>query len=78
MTHLKPLIVAEEVEARIDVDSVVREGSGGDSGGGGERREEAKDCGYVVNLRTQVTRVRDDVLIAKGTHSIWIPDYLRM
>jgi hypothetical protein len=34
--------------------------------------------GYLGDLKTTVARVRDDVVIAEGSHSIWIPDYQNM
>lgn len=41
-------------------------------------RGEERVHGFKVNLQTTVTRVRDGLSIAEGSHSIWIPDYLRM
>jgi hypothetical protein len=34
--------------------------------------------GRQVDLKTSVARARDDVVIAEGEHSIYIPDYLHM
>jgi len=34
--------------------------------------------GHQVNLRTEVFRMNDEAMIAEGSHSIWIPDYLHM
>jgi hypothetical protein len=34
--------------------------------------------GYQVDLKTTVVRDRDQVVIAQGTVSLWLPDYLRM
>ena len=34
--------------------------------------------GYNVTLKTAVTRVRDDAVIAQGTNELWVPDYLTM
>jgi acyl dehydratase len=34
--------------------------------------------GFNIHLKTKVTRVRDDALIAEGTHDLWIPDYQNM
>lgn len=70
MKVLRPLIVGVEVQAKIVVADVVP--SAGEERGG-ERRQ-----GYTVHLKTAVTRVRDDLVLAEGGHSIWIPDYLRM
>jgi hypothetical protein len=69
MKVLRPLIVGAAVNARIEVNDVIRE-----SEEGNRRREN----GYQVDLSTHVTRVRDDTVLAEGTHSIWIPDYQRM
>jgi hypothetical protein len=40
--------------------------------------DRARKSGYQVDISTQVVRVRDERVIAKGMHSIWIPDYLHM
>lgn len=34
--------------------------------------------GYEVSLRTEARRVRDGAVIAEGTHSVWLPDYMQM
>ena len=34
------------------------------------------DMGYEILLSTQVTRVQDDVKIAEGHTTVWIPGYL--
>ena len=34
--------------------------------------------GYEVQLKTEVTRMRDGAAIAEGTHMIFVPDYLHM
>lgn len=74
LQELCPLIVGVEIKAEIEVVSVVdKRAESGGQGGEGNR-----EYGYQVGLETQVTRVRDNMLIAKGEHIIWIPDYRRM
>ncbi|GKY98510.1 hypothetical protein MPSEU_000808100 [Mayamaea pseudoterrestris] len=68
LTLLRPLIVGVSVNAKIQVENVLQESSDG------AKREQ----GYQVILSTQVARVRDDTIIAEGTHSIWIIDYQKM
>jgi hypothetical protein len=68
MKMLRPLIVGVSVNAKIQVENVIRET--GD--------EANREKGYQVVLSTQVARVRDDTLIAEGTSSIWIFDYQKM
>ena len=43
-----------------------------------ETNDHRRKHGYDVTLRTIVSRVRDDCIIAEGTHELWVPDYLRM
>ena len=90
MDYLRPLIVGVEVRAKIEVVSVCKSGSsGGDNNCEGGKAaattttNEQKDVrerqnGHQVNLRTSVFRITDETMIAEGTHSIWIPDYLHM
>jgi hypothetical protein len=68
MRQLRPLIVGASVNAKIEVQDVLRES------GEGSMQEK----GYQVCLITEVTRVRDDALIAEGSHTVWIPDYQKM
>ena len=42
------------------------------------RQQRRRKHGYDVTLRTIVSRVRDDCIIAEGTHELWVPDYLHM
>jgi len=49
--------------------------AGEEDAGEEEAGEECK-LGYRVSLKTAITRVRDDAVIAEGTHELWIPDYL--
>ena len=41
-------------------------------------QQQQRTHGYDVTLRTIVSRVRDDCIIAEGIHELWVPDYLRM
>lgn len=71
MSQLKPLIVGVTVKATIEVQNIehstktLNEQSG------------AKN-GYMVQMKTQVSRVRDDEVIVDGSTLIWIPDYENM
>lgn len=78
MNFLHPLIVGMEISASIRVESVretdrAGNGSNGANGGG---QNGTTDLGYEILLSTQVTRVQDDVAIAEGHHTVWIPAYL--
>lgn len=79
---LRPLIVGVEVIARIEVTEVVFVDGGGGVGSSSNNtnneRNERRQHGYTVRLKTTVSRERDDLALAEGSHSIWIPDYLRM
>lgn len=77
MNFLHPLIVGMEVSASIRVESVLRT----KRRGGADLRQQQQqngttDLGYEILLSTQVTRVQDDVTIAEGHHTVWIPGYL--
>jgi len=72
-----------EVCARIEVVAVVdsskaesRNLSSGETPYRGEQHDRKK--GYEVQFKTSVNYVRDDNIVAEGTHSVWIPDYLHM
>ena len=69
MKMMRPLIVGVSVNAKIQVENVVQEAGNGSQG---------RESGYQVDLSTQVSRVRDDMLIAEGAHSIWLPNYQKM
>jgi len=72
-----PLIVGMEVAASITVESVHRtQRDGNKSGTNGGGQIGTTDMGYEILLSTQVTRVQDDVNIAKGHHTVWMPGYL--
>lgn len=67
LNFLHPLIVGMEVSASIRVEAVQQR----------ERVGHVKnDMGYEILLSTQVTRVQDDVKIAEGHTTVWIPGYL--
>lgn len=78
MNFLHPLIVGMEVSASIRVESVrqtKRDGrptTNGNSNGNGA----TTDTGYEILLLTKVTRVMDEVIIAEGNQTVWIPGYL--
>lgn len=74
----RPLIVGVDVRAKIEVVAV--EHFDGYTAEDDSTNDEVqkRNQGYQVDLNTAVSRVRDDLLIARGTHSIWIPDYLHM
>lgn len=65
MQQIRPLIVGVAVEAKILVTEVL------------ESTDDNYRHGYQVHLETKVCRVRDDALIAQGTHTVWIPDLSR-
>lgn len=75
--HMKlhePLIVGVPVTASITVETVTTE----EGAGTPSCSKAAGEKGFDVVLNIQVTRVRDDAVIASGTQELWIPDYLRM
>lgn len=81
MNFNHPLIVGMEVEAAIKVESVrqtKRDGSNISTSSvtNGNGQNGTTDTGYEILLSTQVTRVQDDVTIAEGHHTVWIPGYL--
>jgi acyl dehydratase len=88
MKQHRPLIVGVAVHAKIEVVQVVSSNNEHEDGAGkgqanlsperGEEDRYDRRYGHQVDLKTTVARVRDDVVIAEGEHSIWIPDYLHM
>jgi hypothetical protein len=62
-----PLIVGVPVRATIEVMHVTKEAT-----------TNANNNGFHIHLKTKVTRVRDDAMIAEGTHDLWVPDYQNM
>ena len=77
MRHKRPLIVGVPVASMIQVISV-KESQELSSSAENATNEQTRKHGYDVVLRTVVTRVRDDCVIAEGTHELWVPDYLQM
>lgn len=81
MRHHRPLIVGVTVASMIQVVAVkeVKElHASEEDADDSSNRDHKRKNGYNVSLRTLVTRVRDDAVIAEGTHELWVPDYLRM
>lgn len=91
MKQHRPLIVGVAIHAKIEVVQVVssnndeegvsNKGRTHNTDGSPDRGEEDRydrRYGHQVDLKTTVARVRDDVVIAEGEHSVWIPDYLHM
>ena len=78
--HVRPLIVGVPVTASIEVLSVQQSTRPVRDEEQDERVEVGSErkWGYNVTLKTAVTRVRDDAVIAQGTHELWVPDYLKM
>jgi hypothetical protein len=79
--------VGVEVCARIEVTSVKENHTGDDIGSEAVSPEEEESSdfvfrrgqkGYDIELQTEVIRVQDDAVIAKGSHLVWIPTYLSM
>jgi len=62
--HL-PLIVGVEVEASIEVVSVIE-----------SPETMGNTSGHELEVKTQVKRVRDGALIADGSQTIWLPHYI--
>lgn len=71
MSFLHPLIVGMEVTAAIKVESVEQKTRVNGDGLNGSTNN-----GYEIVLSTQVTRAQDDVIIAEGFNTVWIPGYL--
>jgi hypothetical protein len=71
LKQVRPLIVGVEVEAQYEVVSIVPSGSAVNimNGIGGV-------SGYELELDTSVKRVSDGVLIAEGSQTVWLPDFL--
>lgn len=71
MMQLKPLIVGVAVKATIEVIDVKHSTKT-------MHQESGEKNGYMITLRTDVSRARDDELIVEGNKLIWIPDYENM
>ncbi|CAB9522536.1 expressed unknown protein [Seminavis robusta] len=87
MQFLQPLIVGVEVRAKIQVITVATTGGSNTLATAKEEEDPDDDPqnevrkrkhGHQVDLKTQVFRINDEIVIAEGTHSVWIPDYLHM
>jgi acyl dehydratase len=92
MQFLRPLIVGVEVRAKIEVVAVANTGASSMQSDNQQHQQDTENendhrqlndvrkrkNGYQVDLRTNVLRINDGVIIAEGNHSIWIPDYLHM
>lgn len=76
INFLRPLIVGMEVAASIKVESVNETQRDDGSKIGGKNGNGKAESGYEILLSTQVIRVQDDVVIAEGCHTVWIPGYL--
>lgn len=75
ISFLHPLIVGVEVVASIRVESVRKtKRDNGEATTDGQKG--STNTGYEIQLSTQVTRAQDDVIIAEGVHTVWIPGYL--
>ena len=93
MQHVRPLIVGVPVAAMIEVVNVTKaiqpthtnnnnnaadtRHSDLESADINQQQQQRKH-GYDVTLRTIVSRVRDDCIIAEGTLELWVPDYRHM
>lgn len=81
MKQVHPLIVGVEVEATIEIKSVLncdnvnRSNDEKEYSGSYTIGEERKYHGYELLLDTQVKRVSDGVVISKGNQTVWLPDY---
>lgn len=78
ISFLHPLIVGVEVAAAIRVESVrkTKRENGEMNAVDADGQNGSTNTGYEIVLSTQVTRAQDDVTIAEGAHTIWIPGYL--
>jgi hypothetical protein len=74
----RPLIVGVPVAAMIQVVAVQESRKLSPLDDEDEIRDGTRKHGYDVVLKTLVTRVRDDCVIAEGTHELWVPDFGRM
>lgn len=77
MKETRPLIVGVPIVATIEVTQVIDNRNAKQTSQ--EQREQECDVynrsqGYQINLSTKVLRLRDEAIIAEGSHSIWIPE----
>lgn len=83
LKQIRPLIVGVEVEASIEIVSVLPSTGRGDvfeyddDGVAAASREEKTtgDNGYKVNINAAVHRVSDGQLVAEGEQIVWLPDF---
>lgn len=65
--QLQPLIVGVEVEASMEVASVMK---------GGDAQSHLGKCGgYELEVKTSTKRLLDGVIISEGAQTIWLPEY---
>lgn len=65
--QLQPLIVGVEVEASMEVESVMK---------GGDAQSHLGKCrGYELEVKTSTKRLLDGVIISEGAQTIWLPEY---
>lgn len=74
----RPLIVGVPVAAMIQVVAVQESRKVSPLDDEDENHVGTRKHGYDVVLKTLVTRVRDDCVIAEGSHELWVPDFGRM
>jgi len=74
----KKATAASTNQNRHEYDDVVVKGSDSDDKSSRNNNDDERKYGYHVTLKTLVTRVRDDAVIAHGYHELWVPDYLQM
>lgn len=76
MHQVRPLIVGQQVCARIQVVSVEHFSRGREEVSTKEKDFGSRQDGHEIQLSTEVVRTQDNEVIADGTHSVWIPGYL--
>ncbi len=76
MHQARPLIVGQEVFARVQVTGVKHFTRDGVEVSTKEKDFGSRQDGHEIQLATQVIRTQDNEIIAEGSHSVWIPGYL--
>lgn len=76
MHQARPLIVGQEVCATVQVISVKHYTRDGEEVSIKEKDFGSRQDGDEIQLVTQVVRTQDNEVIAEGSHSVWIPEYL--
>ena len=69
---------AERIKPAMETDEALDNNHGNSSYENDHHHHHQRTHGYDVTLRTIVSRVRDDCIIAEGIHELWVPDYLSM